>query len=148
MIFSSQLKKNSVLIPHCFVLACTCGSKYKLVFRFSCSRKLCICYSVQLCVFSRQYSDVRSEQVSSSDQRLHSGLMYSMKPQYSMNSYVLNELKYNTECGYFSIFLSLRFYVKSVLKNAKVQKMPFLPIQRLLIRLHWQISDFKKCKNS
>ena len=28
----------------------------------------------------------------------------------------------------FMVFLSLRFYVKSILENAKVQKMPFLPI--------------------
>ena len=36
------LKKNSVLIPHCFALTCTCGSKYKLLLTFSCSRKLCV----------------------------------------------------------------------------------------------------------
>ena len=32
-----------------------------------------------------------------------------------------------TQCGNFRIFLSFRFYVKSILDNAEVLKMPFLP---------------------
>ena len=31
------------------------------------------------------------------------------------------------QCGKFRIFLTLRFYVKSVLENVTVQEMPFLP---------------------
>ena len=36
------------------------------------------------------------------------------------------------QCENFRIFLSFIFYVKSILENAKVQKMPFLPIYGLL----------------
>ena len=36
-----------------------------------------------------------------------------------------------SQCGKFSTFLSLRFYVKSILENVKVQKMSFLPFQEL-----------------
>ena len=32
-----------------------------------------------------------------------------------------------SQCGYFRIFLSLRFYVKSILKSLEVLKVPFLP---------------------
>ena len=32
-----------------------------------------------------------------------------------------------TQCGSFRIFLSLRFYVKSILDILEVQKLPFLP---------------------
>ena len=32
-----------------------------------------------------------------------------------------------TQCGNFKIFLSLRFYVKSILENLEVRKLPFLP---------------------
>ena len=35
-----------------------------------------------------------------------------------------------TQCGNFKIFVSLRFYVKSILRNLKVQKLPFL-------QYHW-----------
>ena len=41
------------------------------------------------------------------------------------------------QCGNFRIFLSLRFYVKSILENLKVPKLPFLLILRLLILLNW-----------
>ena len=50
--------------------------------------------------------------------------------------------------GNFRIFLSLRFYVKSILDNLKVLKLPFLPILRLWILLIWWFSVFGKCKNA
>ena len=48
------------------------------------------------------------------------------------------------ETDYFSFFLSLRFYVKSLLTIQGVQKLPFQQFQRLWI-LSWQISDLKNC---
>ena len=39
---------------------------------------------------------------------------------------------YNLQCGNFRIFLSFRFYVKSILENVKVQKMSF-----------WQFFDYR-----
>ena len=42
-----------------------------------------------------------------------------------------------TQCGNFRIFLLLRFYMKSILKNLGVQKMPFLQFLRLSILLMW-----------
>ena len=53
-----------------------------------------------------------------------------------------------TQCGSFRIFLSLRFYVKSILGILEVQKLPFLPFYGLWILLIWSISALKKCKNS
>ena len=37
----------------------------------------------------------------------------------------------NTHCGNLRIFLSLRFYVKSILESLEVLKLPFLPFLRL-----------------
>ena len=50
--------------------------------------------------------------------------------------------------GNFRIFLSLRFFVKSILENVEVLKLSFLPFLGLWILLIWSISAFKKCKNS
>ena len=51
----------------------------------------------------------------------------------------------DTQCGNFRISLSFRYYVKSILVNQEVVKLPFLLLRVLLI---WKISAFNKCKNS
>ena len=57
-----------------------------------------------------------------------------------------NELLFFTGClrvkrtprfGKFRIFLSVRFYVKSILLNSEILKLPSLPFQRLWILLSW-----------
>ena len=53
-----------------------------------------------------------------------------------------------TQCGNFKILQPFKFYVKSKLENLEVLKLPFLIFWRLWILLFWQISTFKKCKNS
>ena len=58
------------------------------------------------------------------------------------------EMDFVAQCGNFIIFLSLRFYVKSVFENSDGQKLPFLPFLGLCILLIWKILAFKKCKNS
>ena len=55
---------------------------------------------------------------------------------------------FGTEMRNFMIFLSFRFYVKSILKSLEVLKLPFSPFLKLRIWLIWSISAFKKCKNS
>ena len=35
------------------------------------------------------------------------------------------KVRFTTQCGYFRIFLPLRFYVKSILGISEVQKLPF-----------------------
>ena len=45
----------------------------------------------------------------------------SMKPEVSLTA----------QCGNFRIFLSLRFYVKSILENLEFLKLPFLPLSGL-----------------
>ena len=41
---------------------------------------------------------------------------------------ITNRYRYIAWCGKFRIFLSLRFYVKSIWENWEVQKMPVLQI--------------------
>ena len=48
----------------------------------------------------------------------------------------------------FHILLSLRFYVKSILKTSKAVKLSLLLFYGHCILLIWQISNFKKCKTS
>ena len=50
------------------------------------------------------------------------------------------------QSGYFSIFLSLRFYLKSIFENLGVLKLAFLYFFGLRTLFIWQISAFKKCK--
>ena len=42
-----------------------------------------------------------------------------------------------TQCGNFKIFLQLRFYVKSILENLEVLKLPFIAISWALIFSFW-----------
>ena len=42
-----------------------------------------------------------------------------------------------SQCGNFMIFLSLRFYVKSIWEHLKVQKMPFFAIMKILNYDFW-----------
>ena len=58
------------------------------------------------------------------------------------------EMDFLAQCRSFIIFLSLRFYVKSVLENSDGQKLPFLPFLGLCILLIWSISACKNCKKS
>ena len=51
-----------------------------------------------------------------------------------------------SQCGNYMIFLSLRFYVKSILRILEAQKLPFLQILGFWFLLIWSISPFKKCK--
>ena len=54
-------------------------------------------------------------------------------------------LVYNSQCGKFRIFLSLRFYVKSVPKDLKVVKMSFMQFQCLCLNFGFWISfSFQK----
>ena len=54
----------------------------------------------------------------------------------------------NLLCGNFRIFLSFRFYVKSIFEYLEVLKMPFLSFLGLWNVWIWSISAFKKCKNA
>ena len=58
----------------------------------------------------------------------------------------LKILVLNSQCGKFSIFLSLRFYVKSILENVKVEKVPFLQFQgfRFLIWVSFNLRKMQK----
>ena len=38
------------------------------------------------------------------------------------------KVSFNPQCGNFSVFMTLVFYVKSILKNVEVLTLPFLPI--------------------
>ena len=49
------------------------------------------------------------------------------------------------QCGKFSTFLSLRFYVKSILENVNVQQMPYLQLQRLGI---FDLGTFQPSENA
>ena len=49
-----------------------------------------------------------------------------------------------TQSGYFRIFVSLRFYVKSIFEIQEVLKMPFLQFCRLCILIFWLFSAFTK----
>ena len=51
-------------------------------------------------------------------------------------------------CWNFGIFLSSKFYMKSILKNLEVLKMLFLPFKGLWVMLIWYNSTFKPCKDS
>ena len=49
-------------------------------------------------------------------------------------------------CGKCRIFLSFKFYVKSILENLEVVKLRFLPFLGQWILFKWWISVCKKCK--
>ena len=66
------------------------------------------------------------------------------KVKVSKNEFLLWVARFES----FRIIQSFRFYVKSILENLEVLKLPFLPFLELLIFLIWSIPDFKKCKNS
>ena len=44
----------------------------------------------------------------------------------SGQAHLSRQVRFTAQCGNFSIFLSFKFYVKSILEYVKVQKMPFL----------------------
>ena len=48
--------------------------------------------------------------------------------EFSKDSVSMRKLREITQCGNFRIFPSLKFYVKSILENLEVLKLPFLPI--------------------
>ena len=50
-----------------------------------------------------------------------------------------------SQCGNFRIFMSLRFYVKSILENVEVEKLTSLPFYWLWILLIWWNLAFRKC---
>ena len=54
----------------------------------------------------------------------HAQLLLSVKRGYCCRRSFIREQ--NSQCGNLRIFLSLRFYVKSIQESVKVQKMPFL----------------------
>ena len=58
----------------------------------------------------------------------------------------LGSLIGNTQCGYFRIFVQLRFYVKSILVIVKPQKMPFRPFEQLWILTFWELLTFSRVK--
>ena len=53
------------------------------------------------------------------------------KPQFSQSTTSMNQ-PVSTHCGNSRIFLSLRFYMKSILKNLEVVKLPFFQHLRVL----------------
>ena len=74
---------------------------------------------------------------------INSSLLFSIEgAPFSERSRLLSTL-----CGHFRFLLSLRFYVKLMLKNVKVPKLPFFQFLRLWLLLIWKISSFGKCKN-
>ena len=51
-----------------------------------------------------------------------------------------------SQCGNYIIFVSFRFYVKSILRIFETQKLPFFQFLGLWLLLIWSVSPFKKCQ--
>ena len=51
------------------------------------------------------------------------------------------------QCGNFMIFLSFRFYVKSILGIVEMQKLLFFAVLGDVNFVYYEICAFKKCKN-
>ena len=74
----------------------------------------------------------------------HCGLQlwYSHGHELSYSKVVL--FVFRTQCANFWIFLSLRFYVKSILRPLEIQKVPFFSILVALNFVKFVVSTFKK----
>ena len=59
-----------------------------------------------------------------------------------------NRYVVNTQCGNFRIFLSLGFYLKSIMENLEVLKTAFLAISGTLNFVNFVNFSHRKCKNA
>ena len=94
------------------------------------------------CVFCKATTEVPAEYFQHLD---HTGRRVD---HYQRPELCLGKILKHAQCGNFRIFLSFKFYVKSILRNLEVPKLPFLSFLGLWILLIWEISAFKKCKSS
>ena len=59
-----------------------------------------------------------------------------VSPKFRKFVYIMEKIEANPQCGNFRIFLSLKFYVKSILENLDVVKLPFFATLAALNLFH------------
>ena len=84
---------------------------------------------------------------SNGDELLHKLELHLQEPKNNVrfSEKACLDLGHCTQCGKLSIYLSLKFYVKSILEDVKVQKMPFLQFKgsEMMVLVHFSLQKMQ-----